>query len=290
MSYQTKIEQVRALLEQHNSQVLPENQIKIDEFFKMLTDAGGTTEGALQVTTWEDLQDLKLPKILARQVANIFREKKKEEEKTVLKKSKVESMTLAELVSHYDPRDLDNKVQERLTVLFGNKRFIVFKDDGSVNTEATLKLANELREGYSERDAYVFDGDSSKTYSVGQRPDQSFDENPLYPGRVLRPDGVCDQTNRSWSGVPLEVKQVLYLALSSRELITNSINDAHNIMDLVVGKADAEALKTVRSRFSKAAATLKELVKQNKAPSLKIYKKPVVDSRSNNPFGTNRTY
>lgn len=285
-SYQQKLADARALIVQHNSQISDSRQIDVEKFFISLTNAGGTNDSALSQSSWEDLQDFGLPKLLARQVAQVFRVK---EEKPALKKSKIEAMSVGELISNYSPKSLVNTVTERLKAIFGNKRFVVFNDSGEVDFLATTKLAQELLVGYPERELYVVDSIPSKTYQIGERPDQCFDENPLYPGRILRPDGDCDQTNRSWNGVSLEVKQIVYLAITkSGELRIASINEAHNILDLIVGKEDADAIKLVRSRFPKATAHLGELRKQNNSPSLKIYRKENV--KKNDPFGKNMTY
>jgi len=291
MSYQQKLDEARALLVQYNSQMPAEaGRVDVEKFFQNLTNAGGTTDAGLSQCMWEDLQEFGLPKLLARQVANIFRTKDKVE-KPVLKRSNVEAMSVGDLISHYDPRTPASLVTSRLSELLGEHRFIVFNTDGTVNATVSTKLATEILDGYPERELYTVDDVPTKTYRVGERPDQSFDENPLYPGRVLRPDGDCDQTNRSWSGVPLEVKQVLYLAVAKTgEVKIDSIHEAHDVMDLVVGKADAEALKTVRRRYTKATALLKELQQQSKAPALKIFKKTAGDTKKNDPFGTHRTY
>lgn len=287
MSYQRKLAEARELLVQHNSQISENIRIDVEGFFAKLAAAGGTNDASLSQSSWEDLIEFGLPRLLARQVATIFRSKL--DEKPVLKKSQVEMMSVGELIANYDPRNSTSLINRRLSDIFGGKCFVVFNNDGTPNVPASTKLAQELLDGYTQRELYLVNDVPCKTYGVGERPDQSFDENPLYPGRVLRPDGDCDQTNRSWSGVPLEVRQVLYLAVKeTKELLINSINVAHDIMDIVVGKDDKEALSLVRRRFSKAAATLKEYQQQSKAPSLKIFKK--AESKSNNPFGSNRTY
>jgi len=286
MSYQQKLEEVKLLLDQHNSSTSDNFKIDVAKFFTNLNMAGGSNEAALSQCTWEDLQEFGLPKLLAKQVAIIFRAK---EDKPILKKSKIEAMSIDDLVMHYDPRTPFNLISERLNTLLGKKRFIVFNEDGTVNTSLSAKLANEIVEGYPERDIVLLDEIPVKVYAIGDRPDQSFDENPLYPGRILRPDGDCDQTNRSWKDVGLETKQILYLAVTkTNEYKVYGINEAHDAMDLVVGKTEVEALSVVRKRFPKAAALLKELYKQGNPPRLKIFKKNVVNQ--NNPFGTNKVY
>lgn len=292
MSYQQKLDSARSLLVQHNSQVSEDSKarVNVDSFFNELANAGGTNDAALSQSSWEDLQEFGLPKLLARQVATIFRAKEEKVEKPVLKKSKVEAMTIDDLIAHYDPRNPTSLVTERLSVLLDDKRFVVFKNDGSVDGVATTKLAKEVLDNFPERELYVVDDVPSRTYRLNERPDQSFDENPLYPTRILRPDGDCDQTNRSWSGVPLNVKQTLYLSLRTGELKIQSINDAHDVLDLVMGKTDEEALKTVRRRFPKATAQLKEMVDQGIAPGLKIFKKTVGEVRKQDPFSSHKSY
>lgn len=283
MTYQQKLEEARKLLSQHNSQTT--FSVDVEQFFKKLTEEGGTNEDALSQCSWEDLQEFGLPKLLARQVAQIFRFKEKQSEP--LKRSKVEVMTVAELIARYDPRTPDF-VSERLGLLFKNNRFVVFDDSGAVDRASTTKLALEIFDGYPERQIYMVEGEPRKTYALGERPDQSFDENPLYPGRILRQDGDCDQTNRSWNGVPLEVRQTLYLAVvSTGELKIDSINAAHAVMDLIMGKPDVERM--VRQRFVKAAALLKDLYKRGQPPLLKVFRK-VGETKKNDPFGSHRSY
>lgn len=288
MTYQQKLEEARAFLTQHNSQIPDQKgKILVEKFFDSLVAAGGTNDSTLSQCTWEDLQDFGLPKLLARQVATIFRAKDgAKEEKQVFKKSRVEAMTVSELVTHYDPRDRSSLVFGRLQQLVGSRRFVVFGGDGKVNVTATVQNANELLDDYPEREHVVVDNEPCKTYKLGERPDQAFDENPLYPGRVLRPNGDCDQTNRSWAGVPLNVKQIVYLAVKNGEIKINSINDAHTVIDLVLTE---DSKVRVSTRFVKSAAKLKELTTQGQAPILKIFKK-IADEKPNNPFGTHKTY
>ncbi len=293
MSYQQKLAEARALLEAHNSQLPAEvkSGVDVDQFFKKLAEAGGTNDAALSQCAWEDLMDFGIPKLLARQVAQVFRKADKPEDNkpVVHKRSHVEAMTVGQLLAIFDPRQVRSLAGKRLEEIVGTKRCLVFNVDNTLNIAASEKLIHEITEGYDERELFPVDGVPMKVYRLGERPDQVFDENPLYPGRALRPDGDCDQLNRSWNDVSPTVRAVIHLAVTqTKEVKIASINDAHNILDLVVGKSEADAIKVVRQRFSKASALYAELAKQGRAPLLKIWKKSA--EKVNDPFGTHKTY
>jgi hypothetical protein len=170
MSYQHKLEEARALLLQHNSQLPTEaGRIDVEAFFTNLITNGGTSDAALSQSSWEDLMSFGLPRLLARQVAQIFRKEEKKEEKPVLKKSKVESMSLTELLNNYDPRNHTSHVNQRLSELFLGKRFIVFNENATVNVPASVKLGEELLDDYPQREIYLLDGVPTKTYWVCER-------------------------------------------------------------------------------------------------------------------------
>lgn len=278
MSYESKLSRAKEVVG---------NEDVWDAFLGKLHEIGGTNDEALRECSWEDLESCGLPKLVAKRVAAIFRKEEAEERPRVVSPKKAAGMSVRELLENFDPRDPSNPVGVRLTALSNGKRCIVFKDDGSVNVEASEALVKELRDSFPERETYVVDSRPLPTFKVGERPDQLAEENPLYPGRVLRPDGTCDQTNRSWGGVPLVVRQLLYLAVQLHEIVIGSIDDAHGRLDLALSE-NAEA--TVRSRYAKASVRFDQLQGEGKLPSLKVHLAGAVSGgRTNNPFG-HRTY
>lgn len=308
--YQNKLNEARLLLENHFTAVHTKNgvfsssiphivaQVKddVERFFTNLLAAGGTDDDALKHCTWEDLESFGAPKLLAKRVAAIFRGRTEESksEKTnvdakLLKPARVAAMSITELVQCYDPRESSNAVAERISKIANGKRCIVFNSDNSVNIEASVTLLNELRDGYSERENFPVAGVPTKIYKVGERIGQIVDENPLYSGRALRPNGDCDQTNRSWSGVSEIVRKIVHLArVRTGEIKIEAIMDAHGIMDFVVGADEAK----VRSRLNKASLLYDELKEKGNLPSLKIsLKGDNESSKKNDPFGGNhKTY
>ena len=101
---------------------------------------------------------------------------------------------------------------------------------------------------------------------MGELPDAIADENPLYKGRPLRPDGTCDQTGRSWDGIPIEIRQLIRIAVNTDDLEVSHEN-AHNIIDVAL-KPDASTI--LRQRYQKAAAEFAKLSKTGNLPKLVI--------------------
>jgi hypothetical protein len=300
--FQSKLEEARALLTNHFTTVhshgetpTPKTEstakIPTDAFFTALFAAGGTDDEALKQCTWEDLESFGAPKLLAKRIATIFRKGEAtstpEDKVKILKPSRVAVMSVSELIEHYDPRDHTNPVGQRINTMCGGKRCIVFNTDGSINTKASVDLLNELRDNYPERETFLVNGVPVKTWKVGERPGQLVDENPLYAGRLLRPNGDCDQTNRSWTGIPHSIRVIIYLATKTGEVRINSVNEAHDIIDIAVSMDESR----IRARFPKASLKYDELNAEGKLPTLKL---PLIKNGSNSnndPFGgQHKTY
>lgn len=276
-----------AILEEHNKIVGKEKGFDPQVFIENIKLAGGTTEERLKSFSYEDIlsclgryesismfgmdnpngpQTFEVPKIkpvaLAKDIAKIFRGKEAEStvNKTVISVKKADKMTLLELVQNYIPEE-DNAVSKRLESIAKNQAFIVFNDK-EVDVDATFKLLKEIRDGFPSRTEYNL----KKVYKVGFVPDKTFDENPLYKNRPLRPDGTCDQTNRSWDGVPLEVRQLIRIAIDENELIVD-IDKSHAILDIAI--SDDPFGKLAR-RYRKSAIKFEELKKIGRLPLLKV--------------------
>lgn len=283
-SYQSKLDSAAALIDKHNA-VAP-SKVDSAAFLNCIKTNGGTTDEALRLSSWEDLQECGLPKLLARQIAEVFRKSDApaKAESVYVSEKKAAAMTIAELLSKYDPLEADNPVAKRLISMSKGQPCIAFKD-GAVHVESSEKCIRELREGLPPRDKVAIDGIVYPLFKVGDKPGNALAENPLYPGRALRGED-CDQTNRSWSGVTDVVRTLLWLAVSrTGEIRINSVNDAHTIIDLVVSKTPQEAEKLVRSRFGEAHIEYETLKAEGRLPPLKISK----TGRKNDPF-FNRTF
>lgn len=268
MTYENKIERARQLVEEHN-QALPESPVDFEKFFSELKKAGGTSEETLKACSFEELADMGLPKLLARRVAAIFRESDdSSSRRPVISSHRVQGMSVAELVTNYDPREAENPVGKRLTELSKSKPCIVFNGDGTVNIESSVQLINEIRDDYPAREGFAVDGIPQPLYKIGERLVQLGDENPLYPGRLLRPGEECDQTNRSWEGISHTLRVLLHLAVTrTHELRIESIQQADAAMDLALAE-DGE--KKTRRLYPNASILFDDLKSKGTLPTLKI--------------------
>jgi hypothetical protein len=276
------------LIKQHNSVVGENNPgyVDCDKFTVNLKSLGATSEESLAKIKWEEiLQCLSAalsantviqPSQLAKDIADIFRGKKEKLESGdkpgYIAPKKVKQMNLRQLVENFDPEESTNAVGVRLKEIVGSNPVIVFNAGSRiVDVDTTFKLAQEIKTGYPARQTVsgevyaVVDG--KPAYPLGYLPENYADENPLYPGRPLRPDGTCDQTNRSWAGVPKEVRQFIRIALDIRDVSVNKVEDAHNLLDLAL---QSNAMVALQARYGNAKAKYDELQRHNKLPDLLV--------------------
>lgn len=277
-THAVRIDAALAVVTQHNSVVGPENRAYIDpdRFRTAVVENGGTSDAGLAAFTFEDIArcffnqnpDPVRPLPLARQIANIFRSPADERPVTA---KKADRMTPAELVAAFDPRDPDNAVGRRLREISRDQPFLVYRD-GQVNTEASAKLLREVQQGFPPLKIYTDSAGVYEVHRVGVIPDNYADENPLYPGRPLRPDGTCDQTNRSWEGVALATRQLVRLAVESGQLLV-TLQSAHDTLDLVIAPNGDQRLK---QRYPAAVVDFDRRQKTGGLPSLRVLLAPGV--------------
>lgn len=289
MTLNSKLAGARAILEAHNSKST--RPVDVEAFFTNLTDMGGSSEDTLSAASWEDLEACGAPRILARRIATLFRGEQPQGTSTIQKvivedndpEKLAKAMTPTQLLDAYDPKQLKTPVAERLKFHSEGKKFIVFKDDGTIDKETSLKLLSEL-DDHGEMTTFVGpDGDVRPTYAVGERPDQVTNEHPLFPGVALR-HGVsaigCD-----WNKVNWKTKKTLYLAVTETSEIDMSKMHEIDVYNLATtGMIDRRCIE--------AAKLYKEREALENLPSLRIRlgKGTEKTQKGNNPFnlGKNR--
>lgn len=293
--YEDKISQAVALLEEHNKVVGTDSpgRIEITKFIQMVKATGGSNEDRLAAFSHEDITDclttsivdLKQfpvqPRVLVKEIAKIFRGKDSPDSGykvenlgqgiTAVTTKKTSDLSLQELIERFDPTDVSSKIGNRLKSISGGQKFIVFLSGQIIDIPSTIKLLQEVKQGFTGREDIEVNGVIKKVYAIGQLPDNYADENPLYPDRPLRPDGTCDQTGRSWEGVNLRVRQLIYLAnTETNELsvtVPNGIQVANDILNIALAP-DAE--KQLRTRFRKSSLKFDTLESTGSLPTLKI--------------------
>jgi len=284
MSYDSKIASAREVIEQHNSNVT-ENPVDFDLFLEKLRNMGGSSDEALKAVSWEDLQDCGVPRIISRRLAHLFRQDSVDNGKSsaYVSTKKAFMLTSKELLERYNPKDVKNAVGKRLKEVSDGKSFVVFDNNGKIIVESSVKLLEDIMNGLPSVETAFVDGRPFQVYKVGDRPDFYADENPLYPGRVLRAEEVCDQTGRSWKGISIDMRQLLYAAVKeTKELEIKSAANAGDVLDRVMSQNCN--IDSLRSRYPQASKIYDEFSKIGKLPLLKI-KLGGSSGKSNNPFG-----
>lgn len=283
MTYQDKLQSARAIVEEHNGNVPQENQINFDEFEQNLKGAGGTSEAALAASSWEDLVDCGLSaKLLAKQVAGIFRQKTEADSNKnpyAVSPSKAKKMSPRQLIEAYDPEEPESHVASRLKTISKGQPFIVFKSDKTVDVEASFSLYNELKQGFPPRELYSGPegtDDPRPVFAVGYVLGKTFDENPIYKGDALRPDGSCSKTGVNWAPVSLETRQFIRIGREVGEIKIEKIKD---IYDLV--STDPKQLKQM---YQKTAVEFNSRKEEGKLPSLKVKMNGSKSKKTNDPF------
>lgn len=291
MSYDSKIASARQIVEKHNSNVVEGSKIVFDDFLEKLRNLGGTSEETLQAASWEDLQHCGIPQMMARRLTHLFRQKADGNggKSIYVSDRKAKMMTPKELLERYNPKDVKNSVGKRLKDLSDGKHCIVFDNDCKVIVDVSYKLLDDIMDGLPELMTTHVDGRPTPVYEIGERPDFYAEENPIYPGRALRSRETCDQTGRSWEGVDIDIRQLLWIAVEeTEELLIETVANAHDILDKVLAKNSS--LDSIRSRYPDASLKFDEASKVGNLPILKIKIGSEVSQKSNNPFGENTAY
>lgn len=293
MSYQDKMAAACQIVTQHNTTLGSDaTPLDWDAIQAAIIKMGGTSEQALESATWEDLQECGIPKILARTIAAAFRKAAPPEKagppfgfRGSITTQRAAGLTYEALFTHYDPTgELNPAVFARLEELAGGNPVVIFDGTGK-DADPTLsaKRLREVKDGHRAKDEIVVDNVVRNVYRIGESPTAFVYENPLFPGEMLRPGHICDTTERSWDGVPLEIRQTLYLAVSKTgELTISSPGDVHDVLDYVQNGSP----ERIAVRYPKATGLLRELKDAESAPSLRLKhgKKARQSAQANDPF------
>ncbi len=297
MSLQELYDAAIVVIKEHNSIIGQDNPgyLDQDKFLANIKASGGTTVDRLKGMSYEDILNcmpqventagqIVRPIAVAKDVAKIFRGKETQNanEPKAVSAKKADKMSLRELVEAYDPEDSENAVGKRLKEISKGERFLVFSSGRIVDGDTTLKLLQEVKQGYEGRLSIEVDGEIKEIYSLGDLPDNFVEENPIYKNRPLRPDGTCDQTNRSWNGIDQKVRQLVRVAIDDGALKDLSIEKVHDILDTVMG---GDAFNKLSKIYPSAAIAFKKLDSVGKLPTLKlVLNKNKGACKTNRPF------
>lgn len=279
-----------AVIEEHNAGA--SSAVSFEEVRRKLTELGATSIEALRHVEASDLEEAGVPKVRARQIAELFKSggSSPQAGPRRINDRYAPHASVVELVAAYDPSQPTTPAAEEMRKRSGDRAHVVFDRDGGVHRKATATLLQELVDGGEPREFYTVGDRPHPVYKVGERPPVTVDEHPLYPGQELRLDGT-DKLGINWrDGISLEVRRLLYLAIATAEL---QIRDTDQVHDIHARAMVEGAAGILRSRYLKASACYDQLEGQGNLPSLKVERARGGSSTSKqDPFGgaTHRRY
>jgi hypothetical protein len=290
MSYQEKLDGAIALIKEHNDVVSPspDSAIQAEGYidpkrFEACIKFKARNEDALKGLKYEQILECLpgafgvKPDSLAKDIAKVFRGKEEEVHQIAgdvpsgnvpfkVVGMKAKDMSWEALIANLPVDDPTSSIYKRLKEAMGNKPFIVFSSGRTVDVPMTVQLFNDIKAGHPAVTLYQ----GREVFPLGMLPEAYADEDPLYTDRPLRSNGYSDQTNRSWEGVSLIVRQLVRLAVQTGEInvhVDNGSFIANNIMDIATA-SDAET--KLRVRFPKASLEYNKLQPIGKVPILKV--------------------
>ncbi len=282
-SFEETLRAFQTLVEKYAEQMKdldPSNPVDPDLIVKRLRALGVTSDEHLRRLKHEDIEACfptvlgQKPSLLVREIADMFRGKGRVSATTPaipvgVSDRAASRMTAEELVASYNPLETDNAVGKRLQSLSRGEAFLVFDQNGLLDVDCSLLLLAEIVQGHAGRVSFLHpNGEVVEVHKIGYRPPVFVDENPIYQGRTLRGQD-CDQLNRSWDGIPLQVRQLVRLIVESREVDVvgpGGRDSAHNLMNLAL---EANAFKTLKQRYPTAALKFKSLESSGKLPTMR---------------------
>ena len=138
-------------------------------------------------------------------------------------------MAISSVVGGYNP-----KLRNLYLVVMGHIErrlgvpIVVIDGDGSVNRPLTVEYVEGLEEGREPAENNIYfdkDGTPHEVIRVGVDAQSIYDADPLEPTKALQKSGMgIGRVN--WTGVSLEVKQVVYYAVTKTHEIDPK-SDAH---------------------------------------------------------------
>ena len=174
--------------------------------------------------------------------------------------------TNIELLEKYG-KDGPLQVQEELAKRSRNRYVIIFNDDESINTEASLDLLRRAREQDTPQVYKLRSGELREVYRVGDFPMQVFYECPTHRD-VLLLAGYCEECCDHWDVSDTERNTFLRLIVENEKAI-----DIYQYRE--------KNLDELKKRFPKTYLLHKDLKEEDRLPRLK---RKISKPKNGDPF------
>ncbi len=170
---------------------------------------------------------------------------------------------LKELFKRYNPNKHNDEVGMELKILSKGARCVVFKDEKCL-VDISAQFLHDLPQ-LGERFRYYYNKDEVlDVLRIGDIPNKTLWDNPIYVKKSLNPDSTCSVTGFYWNDISKSIKQFLWLG--TRDVGEVKSKDATYIQELISDRNGFERLKT---RYNKTWLLYQKLSKAGQLPTMR---------------------
>jgi hypothetical protein len=218
----------------------------VEAFTEALAKMGGTSVEMLADATWEDFEDgLKVPRLIARKLANIFRSEDTRwaadaDAKTIRVHKPMTDWPVELVLADLDPTKPKSPECQELVRRFGARPILVFDANGVFDLAATRAMIERAEKDEPETDVFSYPGGSGvvAVYAAGFGPFRLKDACPFHPDTPLV-DGRCYKCQAEWGGLAKEVRQAIFYVGKSGFIAGDNRAQVHELFDKMVALSGA---------------------------------------------------
>jgi len=269
------------------------NWTSLAEWVDAIKAMGGVDDATIRLASYEDLQEIGLPLLLAKRVASIFRGQADvpamdEAIAGEMMHKPISNWSMSALVEALEPEkalspaatELKRRVKDAFVVVIGN--------DGELDKELTLRQIGLVEEGLTPNEYIDTSNGVLQVYKVGFGPHRIKDCCPMHPEQPLI-EGRCIKCQQQWNDVPLLNRQLLFYATQLKLVNPEDRPTVANLAE-IARKIEGGGDHLCRT-YPEARAAMDKDAKMNQLPGLKV------DIGAGNqaatggsPFGSNKEF
>ena len=198
-------------------------------------------------------------------------------------KLRLENVPTDQLLEDYDPKNIHSPITITLKKRYGDTPVIVFKPDSViVDIETTANYIADLDTGYAEEDVIESEGKLVKIYKVGEMPNQTVDEDPLFEGSPLK-NGRSIVNRVNWNKVSKEARQFIRIAIEMNEINTDNKREVRETL-----KDAVEGIDKLAEIYPEVDLEYRERKTKQELPNLVMSLEDATAERTQNPFNIGR--
>lgn len=142
-----------------------------------------------------------------------------------------------ELLEKYDI-DASSEIIDELDRRSQSRPFIVYDvNKENIDIENTLRMLKVARRKETKQKHVLPNGKPVLLYCAGQFPMLFVEESPIHPGVILT-DGYCDECGQNWSGISLEDRIIVRVAVMAEAIETTKASINKLINQIRIGDGD----------------------------------------------------